>query len=66
MVGVKRRYALHMKDRQPTLEGLLIHRRKGHYVLIDAEILEATDRTHSLEGRVEVPRENVYCLQEVQ
>lgn len=66
MVGTKRRYALHMKAGMPTIEGLLVKRTRRSFVLIAAQILEDPDRTHDLGGHVEVPRENVYCLQELE
>ena len=62
---VKRRYAFHMKDGMPTIEGILIHRRRRHFVLIGAEILQDANSTHELAGHVEIPRENVFCLQEI-
>jgi hypothetical protein len=65
MVGTKRKYALHMKDGSPTIEGLLVKRAQRHFVLINAEILQDRDSTQELGGRVEIPRENVYCLQEI-
>jgi hypothetical protein len=64
-VVAKRRYALHMKDNSPTIEGLLVKRGRREYTLIAAEILQDADTTHPLPGHVEVPRENVYCLQRV-
>lgn len=70
MVGIReryaRRYALHMKPGQgPTIEGLLVRRTRRSFVLINAALAEAADRSHSLAGHVEVLRENVYCLQEI-
>jgi hypothetical protein len=68
VVGTKRRVALHMKPGcGPTIEGLLVkyHRRAGEYELIDAEMLEDADRTHSIAGPVFVHRENVYCRQAI-
>lgn len=61
-----KRYALHMKDGMPTMEGLLVKRTSRAFILITAQILEAADRTHDLGGHVEVLRENVYCLQELE
>lgn len=66
MVGRKRRYALHMKDGMPTIEGLLVSRGRRRYLLIAAQILETEERSHTLAGHVEVPRENVYCLQVIE
>ena len=61
-----KRYALHMKDGQPTLEGLLVRRGRRFYTLIAAAIVEDEDRTNPLAGHIEVPRENVYVLQEIE
>lgn len=65
MVATKRRYALHMKDNSPTIEGLLIKRGRRHFTLIVAEIVQDADTSHALPGHVEVPRENVFCLQRI-
>jgi len=65
-VGLKktRRVALHMKD-NTTVEGLLVRRTRDSFVLVKAQIVQDVDRTHDLGGHVEVPRENVYLLQEI-
>ena len=65
-MGLKtvKRYALHMKD-DTTIEGLLVKRTRTSFVLIKAQIVQDVDRTHELGGHVEVPRENVYVLQEL-
>ena len=63
---VKKRYAVHMKADMPTIEGLLVSRSRTELVLIDVEVLQDAQRSHALSGRVRVPRENVYCLQELQ
>jgi hypothetical protein len=76
VVSTKRRVALHMKPGcGPTIEGLLVKyhrrgRRPAHeastsHLLIDAEMLEDADRTHSIAGPVFVHRENVYCRQAI-
>lgn len=66
MVMTRRRYALHMKDNLPTIEGLLVGRRSRCFELINAQILEGVDRTITIAGRIEVPRENVYCLERIE
>ena len=65
-MGLKktRRVALHMKD-NTTVEGLLVRRTRDSFVLVKAQIVQDVDRTHDLGGHVEVPRENVYLLQEI-
>jgi len=65
VVSKKRRYAFHMKGDLPTIEGLLVKRYRDRYILIGAELLEDKDRTVQLAGHVEIPRENVYVLQEL-
>lgn len=60
------RYALHMKPGcGPTIEGLLVKRTRSEYVLLLATLLEDTDRTHDMANHVGIPRENVYCWQEL-
>ena len=59
----KRRYALHGKPGLPTFEGLLVRRTPNYFVLVDASILEAADQSHDVQGRLEVLRENVLCLE---
>ena len=62
---MSKRVALHMKADMPTIEGLLVKRTRTDYVLIAAEIVQDADRSHDLGGHVLVPRENVYCVQEI-
>ena len=61
---MRKRFALHMKDDSPTIEGVLVKRSRREYILIAAQIMQQ-DRSIPMEGRVEVPREHVYCLQEI-
>ena len=66
MVKTNRRFALHMKPGcGPTAEGLLVKRTRREFVLIDARLVEAEDRTHDIAGPVVFLRENIYCLQEI-
>lgn len=60
-----KRVALHMKD-DTTIEGLLVKRTRDSFILLKAQIVQDVNRTHDLGGHVEVPRENVYVIQEVQ
>lgn len=61
----KRRVTMQLDSRTQgvegvTLEGVLIGRWSGHYVLELPKLLESADATHALGGRfVEVPRERV-------
>ena len=61
----RRRYAFHMKDGSPTLEGLLVARRRREYVITDTLILKSADESVALDGAIEVPRENVWVMQEL-
>lgn len=66
-MGLKaKRVALHMKDNAPSVEGVLVKRTRRELVLIHAEIVQDADLSHKLTGHVLVPRENVYCWQEIQ
>lgn len=61
---------LHLNDNLPSVEGLLVSRRTrrygDHYLVELAKVLEAPDRTVTLEGRrVMVPRERVVLVQEL-
>lgn len=58
-----RKVRLHLKSGE-TVEGLMTRRLvAGHYVLHAPRFLEAEDRTHSLDGLVEVHRDNVMFVQ---
>lgn len=59
----RRLVRLHLVDPHPTVEGILDGTIDGHYRLLNASLLEATDRTHALEGEVWVPRERVVLVQ---
>lgn len=60
-----RRYAFHMKDGSPTIEALLVARRRHEFVVKDALILKSASESVSLDGVLEVPRENVWVMQEI-
>ncbi len=53
---------VHVKQ-GPSLEGLYIGRRGGHYVLELAKLLESPGATVPLDGWVEIPEQNVVFLQ---
>lgn len=65
----RRLVRLHLEGDNPSLEGVLVGWPKwhaGHYVLRLPQLIEATDRTVSLDGRsVRVPRERVVFCQEL-
>ena len=46
-----------------TIEGFLLGRWSGHYVLTRARFVEAPDRSVGMDGDVEVPAGNVLCVQ---
>jgi hypothetical protein len=47
----------------PSLEGVLVGRRAGHYLLVEPRLLESSGTTVALEGSVEVPAATVVFLQ---
>ena len=59
----RRRVRLHFADNRPTLQGVLVGCYGGHYILEQASLLEARDRTVNLSGHAEVPRETVFFVQ---
>ena len=59
----KRLVRLHLADNQPSVEGILVGRWSGHYVVLAPKILDADQRTFSLTGRLEVPAERVLYVQ---
>jgi hypothetical protein len=54
---------LHQLDPAPSVKGILAGRVAGHYRLLNAQLLEAADRSHALPGEVWVPRERVILVQ---
>ena len=60
---------LHLDQDNPSIEGVLVgypHSNAGHYVIRLAKLIEATDRSVSLDGpAVRVPRERVVFCQEL-
>jgi hypothetical protein len=56
----KKLVRVHLKS-GPTLQGALIGRWLGHYILLSPKYVEGEDRTVPFESqRVEVPTENVH------
>lgn len=49
-----------------TLEGILLGRWGGHYVLLAPKVVHSPTQTMSLEGVVEVPKERVIFVQRLQ
>jgi hypothetical protein len=52
-----------MKDNAPTVEGIGGHVVAGHYIVQAPKVLEGEDRTVSVSGSLEIPRENVLYRQ---
>ncbi len=63
----KRLVRLHLADRpqveSPSIEGILVGRWTGHYILLQPKLLRTEEATLALEGTVEVPAENVVFVQ---
>jgi hypothetical protein len=62
----KRRVRLHLvKPGTPieTIEGVLMGRWSGHYVLLLPQVLVQDGTSHPLDGTIEVPAENVLFVQ---
>jgi len=59
----KRRVRLHLVDHDASIDGVLLGRWAGHYVLILPRLVEAEDRSIALDGSVEVPAERVVFVQ---
>lgn len=59
----KRRVRLHFLEADHSLEGILVGRYGGHYVLEQPKMLEANDRTVRMSGHIEVPAERVFFVQ---
>jgi hypothetical protein len=59
----KRHVRLHLSEPDPSLEGFLVGKVSGHYRLLRPKLLEAADRTHSLEGEAWIPCERVVFVQ---
>lgn len=60
---------LHLEGNNPSIEGVLVgwpHFHAGHYVLRMPQLIEAADRSVTLDGlAVRVPRERVVFCQEL-
>lgn len=60
-----RRVRLHLRDGAPSIEGVLVARTGGHYVIWTPRVLvnEDADGTVAISGHVEVPERNVMFVQ---
>lgn len=59
----KRSVRLHLEGGAPSIEGVLIGRWRGSYVLENARVLSAAGKSHALEGYVEVEARKVIFMQ---
>lgn len=59
----KRLVRLHLVDQEASLEGILLGRWSGHYVLLTGTLLEAEGRSIRIDGYMEVPSERVLFVQ---
>ena len=63
----KRMVRLHLIDppdgQLPSVEGILVGRWSGHYVLLAPRLLETSEESASLDGHLEVPSERVAFVQ---
>jgi hypothetical protein len=58
----RRRVRLHLFDDAPSVEGILVGCKGGHYVLLTPKLVTRHGQ-HELQGLVEVPRERVVFVQ---
>lgn len=59
----RRMVRLHLEGNDPSVEGVLVGRWGGHYVVLLPKLVEAEDRLVPLEGSLEVPAERVVYVQ---
>lgn len=59
----RRRVRLHFLGADPSLDGILVGRYGGHYVLEQPTLVEQRNATIALSGHVEVPAERVFFVQ---
>jgi hypothetical protein len=63
----KRRVRLHIEDKpgspMPSIDGVLLGRWSGHYVLLLPKLVQSEERSVALEGLLEVPAERVVFVQ---
>lgn len=59
---------LHLKNDPRSVEGVLVHADRMHYILLSARILVSTRREEdaALDGRTWWPREDVFHVQELE
>lgn len=59
---------LHLKNDPRSVEGILVHADRLHYILSNARIIVATSRERDteLDGKTWWPREDVFHVQELE
>ena len=60
----KRLVRIHLEGATESVEGILLGRSRGHYVLLAASLVAGEDQTYKLDGpHILVPRERVLFVQ---
>jgi hypothetical protein len=59
----RRLVRVHLDGKDFSIEGVLVRRAAGHYVLANASHIETAERTHALDGEVWLPERRVLYLQ---
>lgn len=54
---------LHLLDGAPSLEGIYVGSKAGHYRLLNVGIIEAEGETVKMDGEAWVPRDRVLLMQ---
>ena len=63
MIGRKRKVRLHLQDFASSVDGVLVARRRGHYILWAPAIIGANDEEVKMAGHIEVPTSRVLFVQ---
>lgn len=56
---------LHLANNEPTVEGVLVSSKGGHYLLLAPKLMPDNQESFNLQGTVRVPRERVLLIQEL-
>jgi len=56
---------LHLKDGAPSIDGVFVGYKAGHYRLLKAVIVRSESDSHALEDEAWVPRANVLFAQSI-
>ena len=60
-----RKVRLHLKQGEPSVEGVLVRRPGAFFRLLDAGVVSEAGQTHAVEGELFVPSGNVLFWQEL-